>query len=122
MQKKLTIIKYSTISFFLVFAGCSPGQKKEEQTVAAATAYKVFVVQKNFADTSWGYVIEHNNHVLIRQFSVPALKGNFPFKNRQQAALIGEFVAGKLNHGQRPAVTKNELDSLNILTTADDNL
>lgn len=120
MQKKLTTIKYSAIIALLILFGCTTGEKKNT-TIAVEIKqlpFKVFTVQKSYSDTSWGYIIEHDNRVLIKQFSIPVLQGNLPFRNKQQAAMMGELVAGKLNNAQRPSITKKELDSLGIIQTA----
>ena len=76
--------------------------------------YKVMLAQRNEQDSAWGYIILHNNRQMIRQFAIPAMDGNKAFDSKQQAAAVGELVAEKLNHAQRPGISKHELDSLGI--------
>jgi hypothetical protein len=82
--------------------------------------YQLLLTQKNYTDTAWGYIIEHNNRRIIQQFTIPALAGNQPFKNRQQAATIGSMVLEKLNNGQRPTINITELQTAGITYTTND--
>ena len=109
-------IKYACHALLVVLLfGCA-GQQKEDAAVAKDTPpYKALIVQKNLKDTTWGYIIMQHDRELIRQFSIPAVEGNQPFRSKEQAALTGNLVAGKLNNSLRPAISKKELDSLGII-------
>lgn len=62
----------------------------------------------------WGYEIYYNNRMLIKQPVVPVVAGNHPFKEKGKAALAAEMVVRKLKAGQPPALTRNDIDSLQL--------
>jgi hypothetical protein len=97
---------------------CSCHAKNDAVMLPAAKQeiYKSLAVQQDGKDTgTWGYVIFKLDKIMIQQFTIPALQGNKHFDTRQQAELVGNLVAEKLNHAKHPGVTKKELDSLGII-------
>lgn len=66
------------------------------------------------AGKNWGYQILRNNRPLIYQVQIPALPGNRPFRNKEEAMRVGRLVLHKLQHGASPAVSLQELDSLRV--------
>ncbi|WP_157986524.1 DUF4907 domain-containing protein [Chitinophaga alhagiae] len=63
---------------------------------------------------SWGYHIQHNGRPFIYQVEIPAVAGHHPFSSKEEAMRVGRLVLHKLRHGQSPAVSLRELDSLNV--------
>lgn len=63
---------------------------------------------------SWGYRIWHNERPVIYQVNMPAVAGHHPFSSKEDAMRVGRLVLFKLQHGQSPAVSLRELDSLHI--------
>ena len=95
---------------------CSCYAKQEDKTPVKQPAFTSLAVQQDGKQAGpWGYVIFHNDKLMIQQFTIPAVEGNRHFDNQQQAALVGNLVAEKLNHTQHPGVSKKELDSLGII-------
>lgn len=64
--------------------------------------------------SSWGYRILHNGRPVIYQVEIPAVAGHHPFSSKEEAMRVGNLVLHKLQHGQSPAVSLRELDSLHI--------
>lgn len=115
MWQWLVVIKRRLAVFvLLVLFSCSAEQNHPVAIANSEPAYKVFVVEKNNDKNSWGYIVEYRHKLIIKQFSIPALEGEQPFKNKEQATLVGDLVTKKLNMSMRPAITKTELDSLGI--------
>jgi hypothetical protein len=115
MLNRLITIKQIPLAAVLLLCSCAARQNTPVADVAKAPLYTVMVVQRSEQDSAWGYIILHNNQQMIRQFSIPAMDGNKAFDSEQQAAAVGELVAKKLNHAQRPGISKHELDSLGII-------
>lgn len=62
---------------------------------------------------TFGYNILIDGEILIHQSSIPCMPGNKGFRTKEQAKLVADFVAAKINNNQMPpTVTTNELDSL----------
>lgn len=62
----------------------------------------------------WGYEIVGQGAVFIRQPFIPVVSGRKPFVSKREALKTGRLVLHKIKSGQRPYVSKGELDSLNI--------
>ena len=116
MQKKLITIKNTLPALLIFLLSCKGEQKQNTSLLISESAYKAFAVQKDNTQSVWGYIIEHNHHLIIQQFFIPALPGEQVFKNKEQAEAVGNYVAGKLNRSLHPTVSKKELDSLGIIT------
>lgn len=115
MLQKLLTIKHIPIGLLFLLCSCYAKQEEKATPVIRKDAYSCLAVQQDGRDTgAWGYVIFHNDKLMIQQFTIPALEGNQPFAGREQAVLVGNLVAEKLNHARHPGVTKKELDSLGI--------
>ncbi|WP_158618244.1 DUF4907 domain-containing protein [Chitinophaga lutea] len=64
--------------------------------------------------SSWGYQIFRNNRPVIYQAEIPAIAGHHPFSSKEEAMRVGRLVMKKLQHGESPAVSPRELDSMGI--------
>jgi Domain of unknown function (DUF4907) len=116
MQHRLQEIKNSLpLLLVTILFSCTSQQNGNAVLTDQEPAYKVFVVQKDDNAANWGYEIEHNHKLMIKQFSIPALEGEQPFASKEQAAQTGGLVAKKLNLSMRPTISKAELDSLGII-------
>ena len=98
---------YILLVFALVFLGY---QKlfKQENTIEI----KTFKVQNG-----WGYDVYRNNKLYIHQTIIPAIEGQKAFKSQEQATIIGNLVASKIQKregGGLPQITVAEIDSLKI--------
>ncbi|HEX5002575.1 MAG TPA: DUF4907 domain-containing protein [Bacteroidia bacterium] len=64
----------------------------------------------------WGYNVMVDGKIVIHQPTVPAVMGNNGFSSEEKAKKAGEFVIYKIkNNILPPAVTPEELDSLDVL-------
>lgn len=70
------------------------------------------VVKKENA--GWMYQIYFDSTLIIQQDQVPGLDGNYKFKTRKDTESVGMLVVDKLIHNQRPNITYEELNELNI--------
>jgi hypothetical protein len=117
----LITIKHSPIlATLLLLCSCYARQEEKAAPAAGQDMYSSLAVQQDGKDTGvWGYVVFHNDKLMIQQFTIPALEGNKHFAGKEQAALVGNLVAEKLNHAKHPGITKKELDSLGIIPLHD---
>lgn len=76
----------------------------------------MYAIQNDQEPGNWGYIIEYNHQLLIKQFTIPALEGAKLFKSKKDAEKVGSLVTLKLNNSSRPSISKKELDSLGIVT------
>lgn len=65
-------------------------------------------------ETGWGYLLKKDGKIYIKQDRIPAVEGNYPFASKTDAEKVGRLVLTKLSSRKYPAVTPQELDSLNI--------
>lgn len=80
----------------------------------------MYVIENDKKPGSWGYIIEFNHHLMIRQFTIPALEGEQQFNSKAEAEKVGKLVTSKLNQSLRPSVTKKELLALGIIKASTD--
>lgn len=64
--------------------------------------------------SGWGYRILIHNHPFLYQPDIPVYSGHRPFASRKQALSAGGLVVQKLLHGERPELSRMDLDSLGI--------
>jgi hypothetical protein len=64
----------------------------------------------------WGYSVSANNKVIIMQPFIPALEGKKPFATRKEARKAGKLVIKKLEKGDEPSLTADELKMAGIET------
>ena len=65
--------------------------------------YRVYTVING-----WGYDILVNDSLFIHQESVPAVSGNHPFVNKENATRAALLVIDKMKKGLSPTITKAE--------------
>ncbi|MEO9796278.1 MAG: DUF4907 domain-containing protein [Crocinitomicaceae bacterium] len=67
-------------------------------------------------DQGWGYEIYNNDKLYINQPHIPAIQGVKGFSSSEKAAITAEFAIYKIQNGiLPPTLSKQELDSLNVL-------
>lgn len=62
----------------------------------------------------YGYQIELDNKLLIRQEYIPILSGKKPFANAQDAKRTADKIISKLQNKESPILTLSELKELQI--------
>lgn len=86
--------------------------EKSELTVKV---FKIDSVEVN-GSRGWGYDILVDGNIYIHQPNVPAVMGNNGFSSEEKAKKTGDFIIQKIrNNIIPPAVTPEELDSLDVL-------
>jgi len=64
----------------------------------------------------WGYTITANGKVIIKQPYIPTLGNKIPFHSKRDAAKTGRMVLKKIQHGDSPTLTIEELRKAGIIT------
>jgi hypothetical protein len=62
----------------------------------------------------WGYTIQKNDKIFIRQTIVPAVSSHKCFQSEKEALAVGQLVVQKLKSNLAPTITKGDLVSLKI--------
>ena len=66
--------------------------------------------------TGFGFEILQGISPLIMQPHIPAIQGIKGFETKEQAAIIGNYMIYKINHGiMPPSISVQDLDSLKIV-------
>lgn len=60
----------------------------------------------------WGYQIFDHNKLFIDQETIPAIAGDKAFPSEAQAQKVGKLVLKKLENGQLPSVSSDEVRQL----------
>jgi hypothetical protein len=66
-------------------------------------------------ENGWGYELYSREKVIIHQEIIPVIEGENPFISRKDARKTGKLVLQKLYDGRIPVITKQDLDSLQIV-------
>ena len=96
---------------------------------AALLSVFIFIVKKQrtpvydsnvfHTSTGWGYEILVNDHVFIRQESIPVLNGHQGFQLRTQAQATAQLIINKMKRHQPPTVTTFEIRQICPLNKID---
>lgn len=109
MNKWIMIKKYKILYYFVlviifqVFSSCKTTEPKFNGTV-----YKL-------SNDNYGYEINYNNKIVVKQEVIPAITGNRPFSDSLSALKVMDLVLEKLNTGNNPTISKKDLMALNII-------
>lgn len=80
---------------------CRGGTSSDRQSVWKCRLLEV--------EGGYGYAILHGHDTLIRQSCIPAIGERKPFATREDALKIGHIVRDKLDKGQLPTVSREEV-------------
>lgn len=67
-------------------------------------------------DKGWGYDILVEDKVFIHQPMIPKMPGTAGFATEQQARQVAEIVIGNIKLGQRPTITREQLQRVGIFS------
>lgn len=109
--------------FALLLVACNAGTKTADEKSQAvkklpvtmpASARRVFTSQiVKLANHTYGYIINRNGVVFIKQYAVPGKPGKKGFVLEADARMVSELVITKLVKGQFPPfVSEEEIDSV----------
>lgn len=82
-------------------SACRGGTSSDRQSIWKCRLLEV--------EGGYGYVILHGHDTLIRQSCIPAIGERKPFATREDALKIGYIVRDKLDAGQSPTVSREEV-------------
>lgn len=82
-------------------SACRGGTSSDRQSIWKCRLLEV--------EGGYGYVILHGHDTLIRQSCIPAIGERKPFATREDALKIGHIVRDKLDAGQSPTVSREEV-------------
>ncbi|PCE62647.1 DUF4907 domain-containing protein [Sediminicola luteus] len=94
------------LTILLVFRGFN---RHEEQGPVSPFTHEV--IRKA---SGYGYIIYHNDKVLIKQEYIPVISGKNKFPNRSSAKKTAQLVVRKLELGIDPRVSLEELSLLGV--------
>lgn len=80
---------------------CRSGTSSDRQSVWKCRLLEV--------EGGYGYAILRGHDTLIRQSCIPAIGERKPFATREDALKIGHIVRDKLDAGQSPTVSREEV-------------
>lgn len=62
----------------------------------------------------YGYHIVHDNKVLIKQVSIPAVQGSIPFSTKKDAEKTAGLIIDKILKAEDPRITIADLEAMKI--------
>ncbi|WP_412987332.1 DUF4907 domain-containing protein [Pontimicrobium sp. IMCC45349] len=65
-------------------------------------------------NNGYGYTIQENNKILIKQNNIPAIEKSNSFCSKKEAKKTAKLVISKLNSNKPPTITTKELTTLGI--------
>ncbi len=83
------------------------------QVKSIETGYGLKLAE-NPTDKSWYYEIYNNGNLQIRQEYVPGISEKVRFASKREAERIGTIVLNRLNSGQFPVITEQDLEKNGI--------
>ena len=99
-KRKLVYRVFGTLFFLAVGFAVLLSTKKDQERVH----YEVIQSGKG-----WGYNILIGEKVVIHQPYIPAVPGEKAFPDKQSARRVAKLVMGKINRGESPSVTLEDL-------------
>lgn len=95
----------------LAAVSCKNEQKKKESP-DDLLPIELKLVQ--LGEGQWGYDIYVDHKQYIKQDRIPAVAGIHAFVSKEEAERTGKLVVEKIKQGQIPALSKAEIQQLNI--------
>ena len=68
------------------------------------------------SEGGWGYDILSNNKTIIHQPFMPVVNGQVTFRDKYSAEKAGRLVMKKLQNNQSPTISREELNSLCLMS------
>jgi hypothetical protein len=73
-----------------------------------------FEVKSFKVNAGWGYTIEINNKIIIKQTVIPTISNKRSFKSEADALKVGNLVLQRIKQNLSPSVAKKDLILLEI--------
>lgn len=87
-------------------------QKKKKESPDDLLPIELKTVQ--LGENRWEYDIYVDHKMYIKQDRIPAVAGLHAFVSKEEAERTGNLVVEKIKRGEQPALTKAEIQQLNI--------
>lgn len=104
------ILLFMVVGFLATMKSISVINRNKQQ-LQSEYSLKTFCVEGN----EWGYYIMKGGKIIIKQDIIPAISKKVSFQSEEDAKKTGNLVLQKLNSGNLPAVTIQELQKLQIV-------
>jgi len=112
-MKQTTKILTFLLSLSLLFTVVScKEQEKKKESPDDLLPIELKVVE--LGEGQWGYDIYVDHKQYIKQDRIPAVAGIHAFVSKEEAEKTGKLVIEKIKKGQIPALSKAEIQKLNI--------
>jgi len=105
-------LKYFAFGFLLLVVFYMMYRYFEEPVNRAQLYAQVFEV-----DSGFGYIIQNDGKILIRQENIPVIPEYRRFCTRNDARKVSEMVLKKLQKKQSPTISIEDLKKLEIATS-----
>lgn len=103
------MIAFAGVFCFIFFNNKKKGKDNQSE------GFRDLKAQTFQVNGGWGYQIQKDTTVFIKQEVIPGAEGYLAFKTEQEAQKVADFVIHKLKRGIfPPGVDYRELDSLGI--------
>ncbi|MFY0253863.1 DUF4907 domain-containing protein [Chitinophaga sp. 30R24] len=110
---KRNIIAAGIVAIVLIFLAV----RYKQRTVATNSKgdeMLAVVVEPFTVKEGWGYKVNVGGKTFIYQDVIPCIPGNHVFRSKEDAVRVGNAVAEKLTHHQKPILSKQELVEMQI--------
>jgi hypothetical protein len=108
MIKLMFIMKIGVLSLVAVCLSCCSGGKASGSKDIVGQGFACRAVQ---VEDGYGYIVLHGSDTLIYQPYIPAVSGHQPFATEEDALKTGKLVCRKLDEGQPPTLSREEVKS-----------
>lgn len=89
---------------------------KEKTKTSPSHEGEVFVkVRSVKVPNGWGYEVVSDTNVFIKQYFIPSISGQRPFKSEDDALKTGQLVLEKLKENKLPSLDSMDLVRLGVL-------
>lgn len=103
------------ITLGIIFYSIYLTQLKREFALSQKQKGFVFVkVQAFESSIGWGYEIDVDKRVYIKQAFIPAINGRRGFEKKEDALLVGNKVVSNINSKMSPEISIKDLEDLGI--------
>lgn len=111
-MKQTTKISALLLSLCLLLTAVSCKEQKKKESPDDLLPIELKLVQ--LGEGQWGYDIYVDHKMYIKQDRIPAVAGLHAFVSKEEAEKTGKLVVEKIKKGQIPALSKAEIQQLNI--------
>lgn len=113
MKLTTRISAFFPLLLLVISLGCKQqGNKNKKESPDDLLPIELKTVQ--LGNGGWGYDIYVDHKQYIKQDRIPAVAGLHAFVSEEEAERTGKLVVEKIKKGEHPALSKVEIQQLNI--------